>query len=212
MTTTITSTKNVRIIVLPSHSCGGTLNCCRPTGYSSTQTSADGLNGWTAPSQPYDWRRRRDFGMSGAGSRPESGNRLFHVRAAATGKARSPRVAWRVDGTQWRLSWGLRGSADSQLFIVRGQLWVLRPSLLSDEYCPSVARMTRLTSISDYRHNSNLGPPFLGPWQLASALYSDSAKGVDGEANTLWDVTSWMDWNGWAMHCWLLLLLLLLKM
>ena len=48
-TTTIaatTTTKNVRIIVLPSHSCGGTLQGLHlKLLHSSTQTSADGLNG-----------------------------------------------------------------------------------------------------------------------------------------------------------------------
>jgi len=37
------------------------------------------------------------FGMSKVRSRPESGGRLFHARAAATGKARSPRVDRRLD-------------------------------------------------------------------------------------------------------------------
>ena len=36
---------------------------------------------WTAPSQPYDWRKRWD------------------LVSLQNGKVRSPRVAWRVDGT-----------------------------------------------------------------------------------------------------------------
>jgi len=38
-------------------------------------------------------------GMSKVRSRPESGGRLFHARTAVTGKARSPRVARRVNCT-----------------------------------------------------------------------------------------------------------------
>jgi len=45
-TAATTTTKNVRIIVLPSHSCGGTLQGLHlKLLHSSTQTSADGLNG-----------------------------------------------------------------------------------------------------------------------------------------------------------------------
>ena len=43
---TTTTTTNVRIIVLPSHSCGGTLqSLCLKQLHSSIQTFADGLNG-----------------------------------------------------------------------------------------------------------------------------------------------------------------------
>ena len=67
-TTTIaatTTTKNVRIIVLPSHSCGGTLQGLHlKLLHSSTQTSADGLNGQRQVSRITDGKRDwSPFGM-----------------------------------------------------------------------------------------------------------------------------------------------------
>ena len=56
-----------------------------------------------APRQPYYWRKRWDsVSLQNVKSEEQarvSSSRLFHARAAATGKARSPRVARRVDGT-----------------------------------------------------------------------------------------------------------------
>ena len=58
---------------------------------------------YTAPCQPYDWRKRWDLvSLRNVKSEEQawvSSGRLFHARAAATGKAWSPRVARRVDGT-----------------------------------------------------------------------------------------------------------------
>ena len=48
-TTTTNTTKSVRIVVLPSHSCGGTLQSLYlKLLYNSMQTSADDRE-WTAP-------------------------------------------------------------------------------------------------------------------------------------------------------------------
>ena len=56
-----------------------------------------------APRQPYDWRKRWDLvSLRNVKSEEQarvSRGRLFHARAAATGKVRPPRVARRVDGT-----------------------------------------------------------------------------------------------------------------
>ena len=56
-----------------------------------------------APRQPYAWRKKWDLvSLRNVKSEEQarvSSGRLFHARAAATGKARSPRVARRVDGT-----------------------------------------------------------------------------------------------------------------
>ena len=69
--------------------------------HSSMQKSADHQS--RVLSQPYDWQKRWDL-VSFRNVRSEeqarvSGGRLFHAHAAATGKALSPRVARRVDGT-----------------------------------------------------------------------------------------------------------------
>jgi len=102
--TTIT-TKNGRIIVLAPNSCGGTLqNLYIKLLHSSTQTSADGLN---APRQISRMTKNVTWSLFGMSKVRSSWleslimiySRLFHARAAATGKAQSPRVARRVDGT-----------------------------------------------------------------------------------------------------------------
>jgi len=65
-----TTTKNVRIIVLPSHSCWGTLQSLyRRLLYSSMQTSADGLNGQRQVSRMTDEKGETwsYFGMSTIG-------------------------------------------------------------------------------------------------------------------------------------------------
>ena len=60
------------------------MKACLKLLYSSTQTSADDLNGRCHVS-------RITVSLRNV--------RVFHARAAVTGKARSPRVARRVDGT-----------------------------------------------------------------------------------------------------------------
>ena len=67
---------------------------------------------WTVPSQPYDWRKRLRLGLPLECQ--ESWWQTVRVCAAANGKALSPRVARRVDGTcsvvvsaerwQWRVT------------------------------------------------------------------------------------------------------------
>jgi len=96
------TTKNVRIIVLPSHSCGGTLQSLYlKLLHSSTQTSADGLNGQHFTCS--DWRKWSDLvslrNVKSEEQAPVFGARLFHAHAAATGKAWSPRVVRDFDGT-----------------------------------------------------------------------------------------------------------------
>ena len=60
--TTATATTNVRIIVLPSHSCGGTLQSLYlKLLYSSTQTSADGLNRMDSAKSAVWLTKRWDF-------------------------------------------------------------------------------------------------------------------------------------------------------
>jgi len=95
---TTNTTENVRIIMLPSHSCGDTLQikCC-------TAQHRHLLTVWVDSSKSAVWRKRWHL-VSHRNVKSEeqaqvSGGRLFHARAAATGKARSPRVARRVDGT-----------------------------------------------------------------------------------------------------------------
>ena len=72
--TTTTITKNARI-VRPSHSFGGTLQSLYlKLLYSSTQTSADGLNGQRQVNRMNDEKDATwsPFGMSQVSSRPES--------------------------------------------------------------------------------------------------------------------------------------------
>ena len=93
-TAATTTTKNVRIIVLPSHSCGGTLQGLHlKLLHSSTQTSADGLNGQRQVSRMTDEKGETKLvSLRNVKSARVSGGRLFHARTAATEKARSPRV------------------------------------------------------------------------------------------------------------------------
>ena len=65
--------------------------------YSSTQTSADGLNKQRQVSRMTDENCLRN--VTSEDQARVSGGRLFYARPAGTGKARSPRVARRVDGT-----------------------------------------------------------------------------------------------------------------
>ena len=70
---TTASTKNIRIIVLPPHSCGGNLqNLYLKLLHCSTQTSADGLNGQRQVSRMTDEKGETwsPFGMSEVRSRP----------------------------------------------------------------------------------------------------------------------------------------------
>jgi len=54
-TTTITTTKNVSIIVLPSHIAGHFTKFIQKTAV-PLNVDASWWSEWTAPSQPYDWR------------------------------------------------------------------------------------------------------------------------------------------------------------
>jgi len=100
---TTTTTKNVRITVLPAHTCGSTLKTSyAKLLYSSTQTLADGLNRQRQVTRITDDKHETCVSLQYVKSEEQarvSGGRLFHARAAATGKAWSPRVARRVDGT-----------------------------------------------------------------------------------------------------------------
>ena len=62
---------------------------------------ADGLNGQHQVSRMTDGKGETwsPSEMSQVRNRPESGGRLFHAHAAATGKARSPRIPRRVEDT-----------------------------------------------------------------------------------------------------------------
>jgi len=89
------------ITVLPSHSCGGTLqNLDLKLLHSSMQTSADHrsrrchVSHMTEKGETWSLRNVKSEEQARV-----SNGRLFHARAAATGKAQSPRVARRVDGT-----------------------------------------------------------------------------------------------------------------
>ena len=108
-------------MVLPSHSCGGTLQSLHlKLLHSSTQTSADRKSGQSQLSRMTDEKGETwsPFGMSKVRSRPESmvadtrvyGGRLFDAHAT-TGKVRLPRVARRVDGT-----WSVMVSAEQRLW------------------------------------------------------------------------------------------------
>jgi len=90
--------------VLPSHSCGGTLqNLDIKLLHSSMQTSADHRSRRRHVSRMTDEKGETwsPSGMSKVRSRPESlvADCSMHAIVAATGKARSPRVPRRVDGT-----------------------------------------------------------------------------------------------------------------
>jgi len=92
------------IRVLPSHSCGGTLQKSRfKLLHSSMQTSADHRSRQCHVSRMTDEKRWDLVSLRNVKSEEQArvySGRLFHARAAATGKARSPRVARRVvDGT-----------------------------------------------------------------------------------------------------------------
>ena len=93
------------IRVLPSHSCGGSLqNLDIKLLHSSMQTSADYRSRRRHVSHMTDERGETwsPSGVRNVKSEEQarvSSGRLFHARAAATGKARLPRVAQRVDGT-----------------------------------------------------------------------------------------------------------------
>ena len=84
--------------MLPSHCAGGTLqNLYLKLLYSSMQTSADGLNGQRQVSRMTDKKGEK---VSFRNVKSEEQARVsawwFHARAAATGKARSPRITRRV--------------------------------------------------------------------------------------------------------------------
>ena len=93
---TTTTTTNSWITVLPSHSCGGTLqNLDIKLLHSSMQTSADHRSRRRHVSHMTDEKGETwsPFGMSKVRSRPES------LVADCSMHVRSPRVARRVDGT-----------------------------------------------------------------------------------------------------------------
>ena len=83
-----TTTENVRIIVLPSHSCGGTVqNLDLKLLHSSMQTSADHRSGQRKVSHMTDEKGET---VKSEKQARVSGDRLFHACAAATGKAQLP--------------------------------------------------------------------------------------------------------------------------
>jgi len=96
--TTITNVTITAITQLRGH-------FTKSTSKTVAQLNADicWLSEWTAPSQPYDWWKRWDlvslWNVKSEEQVRVSGGRLFHACAAAIEKARSPRVARRVDGT-----------------------------------------------------------------------------------------------------------------
>ena len=87
----IINQSNVRITVLPSHSCGGTLQNLHLKRFNrSTQTSADRQSGQRQVSRMTDEKGETWNIVKSEEQARVTGGRLFHAGVAATAKARSP--------------------------------------------------------------------------------------------------------------------------